>query len=153
SNFEGLFSINHSEPLNLTDAVYHRSAGTTQNGFVFTPRVDNWWVRTQATYYTSKFDATLFTLYTTAFSGMNGGIVSRDSVTDIFDETLASVIDPKAYDHRTRFDALGQIGYSLFSEKERTQLSAYATIASRRLFGRDSLFPSYALDTAKAERF
>ncbi|MEP7235172.1 MAG: hypothetical protein ABI778_07740, partial [Ignavibacteriota bacterium] len=155
SNFEGLFSINTSDALNLAVAAYHRSAGTNNNpsDLTFNPRLDQWWVRSQMTYTTAKVDALLFLLYRSAFNGMNGGILARDSTTDIFDPQLSTVRDPKPFDHRTRLDALGQIALSVFSEKERTLLSAYATTAARHLLGRDSTFADYAYDILRGERY
>lgn len=155
SNFEGLFSINPSEPMNIALAVYHRSAGRAQDrlDFTFDPRVEQWWIRAQGTYDTKAFNALLFMLYTSAFSGMNGGIISRDTVTDIFDEQLASVKDPVPFDHRTRLDILGQLGFSLFSEKERTLLSAYGTTSARRMLGVDSTFPNYYQPLGVADRY
>lgn len=159
SNFEGVFSINPSEPMNIALAVYHRSAGTAKTieqklqDFTFNPQLEQWWIRGQSTYDTKTFNALLFMLYTSAFSGMNGGIISRDTVTDIFDPQLATVKDALPYDHRTRLDVLGQLGFSLFSEKERTLLSAYATTSVRRLLGRDSTFPHYASDLTQAQRY
>jgi hypothetical protein len=161
ANFEGLFSINPTEPLNITLGIYHRAAGTVSGtgsisnvgDFTFDPFVEQWWVRGQATYNTKTFDALLFTMYTSAFSGLNGGIIARDSTTDIFDPQLSTVKDPMPYDHRTRFDALAQLGWSLFSEKERTQLSAYATTSARQMQGVDSTFPAYYQPLAKAQRY
>jgi len=144
SNFEGLFSYNTSESLNLTMALYRRAAGKSQDQVVdkgtFNPRVDNWWVRGQANYFTSKMDATLFVLYTTAFSGLNGGIAIQDSTTDIFDDKLAQVLTPNSYDHRTRVDVMGEFSLSLLSEKERTKLGGYYTKASRRIVDHDTNF-------------
>jgi len=144
SNFEGLFSYNTSESLNLTIALYRRAAGKSQDQVVdkgtFNPRVDNWWVRGQANYFTSQMDATLFVLYTTAFSGLNGGIAIQDSTTDIFDDKLAQVLTPNSYDHRTRVDIMGEFSLSLLSEKERTKLGGFYTKASRRVVASDSAF-------------
>lgn len=148
SNFEGLFSYNTSESLNLTMALYRRAAGRSQDNIqtvnqgLFNPRVDNWWIRGQANYFTPEMDATLFVLYTTAFSGLNGGIAIQDSSTDIFDDKLAQVLTPNSYDHRTRVDVMGEFSLSLLSEKERTKLGGFYTRASRRIVNRDSAFAS-----------
>jgi hypothetical protein len=148
SNFEGLFSYNTSESLNLTIALYRRAAGKSLDQVqavdegAFNPRVDNWWVRGQANYFTSEMDATLFVLYTTAFSGLNGGIAIQDSTTDIFDAKLAQVLTPNSYDHRTRVDIMGEFSLSLLSEKERTKLGGFYTRASRRIVDHDSAFAS-----------
>jgi len=161
ANFEGLFSINPTEPLNIALAVYHRVAGTSANpytgqsasNFTFNPLIGEWWVRGQSTYDTKVFHALLFTLYTSAFSGLNGGILARDSTTDIFDPQLSTIKDPFPLDHRTRFDVLGQIGLSLFSDKERTLLSAYGTTAAREMLGLDPEFPAYWQPLATGQRY
>jgi hypothetical protein len=144
SNFEGLFSYNTSEALNLTFALYRRAAGKSPDQVLdegtFNPRVDSWWIRGQSTYFTPTVDATLFFLYTTAFSGLNGGISIQDSTTDIFDAKLAQVVTPTSYDHRTRVDIMGEFSLSLLSEKERTKLGGFFTKASRRVFANDSAF-------------
>lgn len=149
SNFEGLFSYNTSESLNLTLALYRRAAGSAVTSTLaaseFNPRVDNWWIRGQSSYITPDIDATLFVLYTTAFSGLNGGVTIQDSVSDVFDEKLAQVRTPNSYDHRTRVDLMGEFSLSLFSETERTTLGGFFTRASRRVFANDSAFsPLYA---------
>ncbi len=154
SNFEGLFSINPSEAMNVAVAAYHRSAGTNISDLTLNPRIEEWWVRGQSTYNTKTFDVLLFMLYTSAFSGLNGGILARDSsTTDIFDPILSTVKDPSPFDHRTRFDILTQLGVSLFSEKDRTQLSVYATTSARRMLGVDSTFPAYYQPLAQAQRY
>lgn len=155
SNFEGLFSINPSDPLNITLAVYRRAAGRNQSATdpTFNPRVDHWWMRSQASYLTESVNLLLWTLYTSAFTGLNGGIVARDSLTDIFDQQLATVRDIFAYEHRTRLDALARAEFALVTERERTTLAAYATLAARRLLFIDSLFPSYYRPFTDAERF
>jgi len=155
ANFEGLFSVNASEPMNIALGVFHRTAGTNLNpgDLTFNPRLEQWWVRGQSTYHTKSADALLFLLYTSAFNGMNGGIIARDSGSDIFDEQLGTVNDPNPFDHRTRFDVLAQLGLSLFSEKERTLLSAFATTSARKILSRDSTFPAYAPDLLQAQRY
>jgi hypothetical protein len=157
-NFEGLFSINPSEPLNIAFAVYHRSAGTAlvpgaAPSFTFNPFINQWWVRGQSTYDTKVFHALLFMFYTSAFSGVNGGVISHDTTTDFFDQQLSTVRNPSAFDHRTRFDVLGQIGLSLFSDKERTLLSAYGTTSARAMIGADSTFPAYYQPLSTAQRY
>ncbi|MEI8133447.1 MAG: hypothetical protein WCH46_00045 [bacterium] len=155
SNFEGLFSVNPSEPLNLVFSVYHRNSGSALRAtdYTFNPLGTQWWVRAQSTYDTKTIHATLFTLYTSAFSGTNGGIKTSDSATDIFDPQLATVSHPFAFDHKTRFDVLGQIGLSLFSEKDPTVISAYSTLSARRMLGVDSTFPIYYQPLAEAQRY
>jgi len=157
-NFEGLFSINPSEPLNIALAVYRRGSGTallagTTPSTTFNPFINQWWVRGQSTYDTKLFHALFFALYTSAFSGISGGIIAHDTVTDIFDNQLATVRNPAAFDHRTRFDVLGQVGLSLFSDKERTLLSAYGTTSKREMIGADSTFPAYYQPTSTAQRY
>ncbi len=141
--------------MNIALGVYHRTAGTIANpgDLTFDPRIEQWWIRGQATYDTKTVNGLLFMLYRSAFSGMNGGSVSRDSTTDIFDPQLGTIKDPSPFDHRTRFDVLAQLGFSLFSETERTQFSAYATTSARAMLGRDSAFPAYAADLVKAQRY
>jgi hypothetical protein len=155
TNFEGVFSVNPSEPLNVALAIYRRGAGTAINpgDLTLNPRVDQWWVRAQSTYDTKVFHALLFTLYSSAFSGMDGGVISQDAQSDIFDAQLSTVKNPAAFDHRTRFDVLGQIGLSLFSDKERTLLSAYATTTERLMLGNDSTTPLYYQPRASAQRY
>lgn len=155
SDFEGLFSINASEPLNIALAVYRRGSGsaikaTTLN---LNPRTDDWWIRSQASYDTKAVHALLFVLYTSAFSGVNGGTFRVDTATDIFDEQLAPVYYPKSYDHRTRLDLLGQSAFSLLSETEPTTLGAYLTISARRLVAADSAFPTIGATLRNGDRF
>ncbi len=156
SNFEGLFSYNPSQPVNLTFGIYHRAAGKSRNQIVdintFNPRVDNWSLLSQTTYESPKIEATLWMLYTTAFSGVNGGVVAKDTTTDIFDERLAQTATANSYDHRTRFDALGEMSLPLLSEKEQTKLAGFATIAARRIFANDSAFALYANPLSTADR-
>ena len=157
SNFEGLFSYSPSQPLNLTFAIYRRAAGRSTNRIadinLFNPRLDNWWLLSQTTYESPKVDALLWMLYTTSFSGINGGVVAKDTTTDIFDERLAQTATPNSFDHRTRFDALGEISLSLLSEVERTKLAGYATISARRISANDSAFALYAHPLSTADRF
>jgi hypothetical protein len=157
SNFEGLFSYNPGEPTNLTLALYRRAAGRAPDQVVsattFNPRVDNWWVRSQGAYHTSAMDASIFFLYTTAFSGLNGGVVKKDSATDIFDAQLAQVATPQSYDHRVRTDVMGELAFSLFSETERTKLAGFATSAARRVVVRDSGFPLWYNPYSAANRY
>ncbi len=154
SNFEGVFSISPSDPMNIALSVYRRTSGHSQQAqnVQLNPRTDNWWLRSQMSYDTKAVHALIFMLYTTAFSTMNGGIATKDSTGDIFDEQLAVARFPDAYDHRTRFDILAQSGFSIFSEKEPTLLAAYATFASRHLFSIDSSFPNYADTVRSANR-
>ncbi len=155
NNFEGLFSINPSDPLNLTFAAYRRSSGssTVSTTSSLNPRTDMWWVRAQGHYQTKKTEAGLFILYNSAFTGSDGGIQPRDSITDIFDENLAPVKYQTAIMHRTRLDLLGQLGFGLLSESDPTQLSGYLTLSSRRFFYRDSTFPPYVRELSKGNRF
>ncbi len=154
SNFEGLFSISPSDPVNIALSVYRRTSGHSQQAqnVQLNPRTDDWWLRSQITYDTKAVHSLLFMLYSTAFSTMNGGIATKDSTGDIFDDQLAIARFPDAYDHRTRFDILAQSGFSIFSEKEPTLLAAYASFASRHLFSIDSSFPNYADTIRSANR-
>lgn len=155
SNVEGLFSVNPSDPLNLTLGIYRRASGRTQvTGITsFNPRSDLWWVRSQASYNSKEIHGLFLLLYNSSFSGLNGGGYAPDSVTDIFDPNLAPVKYPRAYQHRTRLDILAQTGFGLFSDSDPTQLSAYATIASRRFLTLDSLFPKYITMLTTANRY
>ncbi len=155
SNFEGLFSINASDPLNFTIAVYRRAAGRAQNpqDFAFNPRVDNWWLRTQASYLTESVNVLLWTFYSSAFSSLNGGLIAEDSLADIFNEQLATVRDNATFEHRTRFDVLARAEFSLLSETERTTLAGYATLAGRRIHSASPIFPLYHLPLVTGERF
>jgi hypothetical protein len=155
SNFEGLFSINPSSPLNVTFAVYRRAAGRAQvpTDLALNPRVDNWWVRTQASYLTDAVNILLWTLYTSAFSGLNGGLVAQDSLADIFNDQLATVRDNATYEHRSRFDALARAEFSLLSETERTTLAGFATLTGRRILSPSSVFPLHYSPLRRAERY
>jgi hypothetical protein len=155
SNFEGLFSYNPSEPLNLTFALYRRAAGKTlrSSDVTFNPRVDHWWIRSQGTYQTAALDATLLALYMTGFSGINGGIDTTDTPPDkLFQSDFAEVLYPQSYDHRTRLDVMASMRLSLFSNDERTTLGGYVTESRRRLFPSDSAFPLTNLTFRKAMR-
>ncbi|HYM34791.1 MAG TPA: hypothetical protein VET48_05300, partial [Steroidobacteraceae bacterium] len=59
SNFEGLFSVNTSEAMNLVFAVYRRGSGSalTSTTLNLNPRADDWWIRTQANYDTKSVHA------------------------------------------------------------------------------------------------
>jgi hypothetical protein len=155
SNVEGLFSVSPSNPLNITLGLYRRASGRNQAFGVtsFNPRSDLWWVRSQASYSTKDIQGLFFLLYNSSFTGLNGGGYAPDSVTDIFDPNLAPVKYPSAYQHRTRLDLLAQLGLGLLSDNDPTQLSAYATLASRRFLTLDSLFPNYLPMLTTADRY
>ncbi|MBS1902830.1 MAG: hypothetical protein JSS75_03925 [Bacteroidetes bacterium] len=155
SNFEGLLAVSPSEPLNIALAVYRRGSGSALNSTTLNlnPRTDDWWVRSQASYDSKNIHALLFALYTSAFSGTNGGTFKIDSTTDVFDEQLAPTYSPRSYDHRTRLDLLGQSAFSLLSEKDPTLIAAYMTISARKLFVADSTFSSIAAPLRNGDRF
>jgi hypothetical protein len=90
--------------------------------------------------------------YTSAFSGLNGGISSQDSTTDIFSQQLAPTVDHSTAEHRIRLDGLAQIDLPFIAD-QRTRISAYATYSSRRLLTIDSAFSPYALSLTEANRF
>ncbi|MEO6940013.1 MAG: hypothetical protein ABI444_07745 [Candidatus Kapaibacterium sp.] len=181
SNFEGLFSLNTSRNVNLAIGLDRRSAGSApvQNDPTFNPRVDLWGLHGQMSFNQflgtihrdsttterqvdsilelpaskdNSVDALLWGMYTTTFSGMNGGINARDSGTDIFNSQLAPVFDASTYDHRIRIDGLFQIELP-FIAHERTKLSAFATYSSRRILSPDSNFSSIVYLLAQGGRF
>jgi hypothetical protein len=155
SNFEGLFSINASEALNLVFSAYRRGSGSALSSTTLNlnPRTDHWWLRTQANYDTKSVHALFLLLYTSAFSGVNGGTFKIDSATDVFDEQLAPVRYSQSYDHRTRVDLLAQSAFSLLSEKDPTQLAAFATVSSRLLHIGDTNFPPMTPTLRNGDRF
>ena len=146
SNFEGLFSLNSSRELNVTLGVNRRAAGHAPNSLdpSFNPRVDLWSVRTLLTYNSflgtihrdstttdhqidsilalpsskeNSIDVLIWGIYTSAFSGLSGGITARDSATDIFDDQLAPVYDQSTYDHRVRMDGIAQVELPLIAQQ------------------------------------
>ncbi len=181
SNFEGLFSLNASRRANVTLAIDRRAAGSAPNPNdpTFNPRVDLWAGRAQLSYNsflgTIKRDSTttqhvvdsilatpyalqhsldllVWGNYTSAFSGLSGGLSSQDSTTDIFNQQLAPTIDPSTAEHRIRLDGLVQLELP-FIAALRTRISAYATYSSRRLLTIDTNFSPYALSLTEANRF
>lgn len=168
SDFDGLFSLNVSQPTNVAVALHRRSSGhaATLNDIAFNPRADLWSARAQvgitkylhelphdSSWTQHKTDSLLATpeakrhtmdmlvwgQYTTAFSGLAGGVYSRDS-TDIFNDQLAPAIDSSTYDHRIRMDAVAELELPLLAEA-RTKIAGYATYESRRILSRNPLFP------------
>jgi hypothetical protein len=160
SDFDGLFSLNASEPTNITVGLHRRSAGhaAALNDVTFNPRADIWsaraqvgvskylgtlphdsrWTKQRIDSLLATSDAKKHTLdllvwgqYTTAFSGLAGGIYSRDS-TDIFSAQLAPVVDSSTYDHRVRMDAIAELELPLLAEA-RTRIAGYASYESRHI--------------------
>jgi hypothetical protein len=155
SNFEGLFSFNTSEATNFVFSIYRRGSGNALSASTLNlnPRTDDWWIRTQANYDTKSVHALFFLLYTSAFSGINGGTFKVDSATNVFDEQLAPVKYSQSYDHRTRLDLLAQSAFSLLSEKDPTQLAAFATVSARSLHIGDTNFPPMTPALRNGDRF
>ncbi|HEY3875187.1 MAG TPA: hypothetical protein VGM92_06895, partial [Candidatus Kapabacteria bacterium] len=89
--------------------------------------------------------------YTTAFSGLNGGIFKSDSTTDVFDQTIASAIDQNTSDHRTRADAIAELQMPLLAEA-RTKLAAYASSEARTILSADPTFPAWVNPSAQGTR-
>jgi len=181
SNFEGLFSLNASRGTNLTFGIDRRAAGNSPNvnDPTFNPRVDLWSGRVQMTYNSflgtihrdstttqhvvdsilstpyalqHSLDFLIWGNYTSAFSGLSGGISPADSTTDIFNAQLAPTIDRSTSEHRIRLDGLAQIDLP-FIATLRTRISAYATYSARRLLTVDSGFSPYTLPLTEANRF
>jgi hypothetical protein len=165
SNFDGVFSVNTSEAANVMVGVFRRAVGGTRAGT--RPDIDLWSARAQFSYEhitdarsrdsnvhekKKTFDLLVWFNYINSFAGMKGGIATPTDSEDIFDEQLAQVLYPNAYDHRVKLDALSQMEFFFLGE-EPTRLSLYGTYTAKRLFGLDSLTPSHALDFGKANRF
>lgn len=180
SNFDGVFSVNASQPTNIALGLTHRSAGRAVgfNDPSFNTRVDSWTTRGQLTYQSvlakvkrdstmsdrtydslvrvvsnprKETDIILWGFYTTAFSGLNNGLIAQDSQ-DVFSPQISQVYFPNAYDHRVRMDGLFQADIPFLGE-ERTQLSGYITYSTRRLLNVDSAFSPFAVDFARSVRY
>ena len=179
SNFDGLFSINATQAINFAFAIGRHASGSAPQAFdlSFNPRTDLWNVRTQmsvtkylgtlpsdSTVTQHKIDSIMATpaarkktldllvwgQYTTAFSGLNGGIDAHDSV-DIFDPQQATTFDDSTSDHRVRMDALAELELPLLADA-RTKLSGYASYESRRILTREEFFPSFIPDVSVGTR-
>lgn len=169
SNFDGVFSVNTSEAANVMIGVFRRGVGGTRAGT--RPDIDLWSARAQFTYEHVKsidrkdssvtqtsdekkktFDLLVWFNYINSFAGMSGGIATPSDTEDVFDEQLARVRFPNAYDHRVRLDGLSQMEFFFLGE-EPTRLSLYGTYAGRRFFGRDSATPRLAIDSGYATRY
>jgi hypothetical protein len=159
SDFDALFSINASRAVNTAVGLFRRVSGHQQNDFdpTFNPRTDVWGARAQLSLAskdssdTRSIDGLLWGQYTTAFSGLAGGIQRPDSG-DIFDLQTASVRDQISFDHRIRADALFDLSLPLLAESP-TTLGVYYTYESRHFVARDTLFPSWAVDLAVGTRY
>ncbi len=179
SNFDGLFSLNASRSTNLTLAVHRHTSGSTPIPYdlSFNPRTDLWNAHAQMTVHKyigtlptdstiteHKIDSILNTpeakaktldllvwgQYTTAFSGLNGGIKAVDS-SDVFDQVNAQVADDSTSDHRTRTDALVELELPLLAEA-RTKLAGYASNETRTIITPTSAFPTFIANTSQGSR-
>ncbi len=175
SNFDGLFSLNASRETNLAFAIHRHASGSTPVPYdvSFNPRTDLWSGRAQmtidhylgtlptdSTMTAHKRDSILATpqaiaktldllvwgQYTTAFSGLNGGIADQDS-SDVFDQVNAAVNDDSTSDHRTRSDALVELEVPLLAEA-RTKLAGYASYETRTIITPASTFPAFVPSAA-----
>ncbi len=180
SDFDGLFSLNVSQPTNITLAVHRRSAGHApgQYDLSFNPRADLWSARASmsiskylgtiphdSTWTQRRIDSLFATpevrrhtldfflwgQYTTAFSGLSGGIESRDSI-DIFNAQLAPMIDQNTFNHRIRMDAMAKLDLPLLAEA-RTTIAAYASGESRRILSADPTFPTWVPEVTTGARY
>jgi hypothetical protein len=181
SNFEGTFSINPSRDMNVAFGVNRRSGGNPPNPAdpTFNPRVDLWSTRALLTYNSflgkihrdstttehqvdsilnlpsskkNSVDVLVWGIWTSAFSGLSGGINPQDSGTDIFNAQLAPVYDQSTIDHRARVDGLVQIEWPFLAD-DRTRLSLYGTESQRQIQSPDSTFSPYILQFTKAVRY
>ncbi len=179
SNFDGLFSINASRATNLTFAINRHTAGSSPVPYdlSFNPRSDTWTARAQmsidqylgtlptdSTMTAHKTDSILatpaaraktldfllWTQYTSAFTGLNGGIGAIDS-SDVFDQVNAQINNVNASDHRTRADALAELELPLLAEA-RTKIAGYASVETRSILTPDSTFPTYVSGTSEGSR-
>jgi hypothetical protein len=179
SNFDGLFSLNTSRSTNFTFAISRHTSGSTPAPYdlSFDPRTDTWSVRgqmsvdkylgtlpTDSTMTGHKIDSILatpaaraktldllvWTQYTTAFSGLNGGIAEADS-NDIFDQVNAPTQDDSTSDHRTRADALVELELPLLAEA-RTKLAGYGSYEARTIITPASTFPTFIPASSQGTR-
>jgi hypothetical protein len=179
SNFDGIFSLNASRATNVAFGLHRHSSGHAPAQFdaTFNPRADVWSARGQMS--VSKYlgtlpidstvtqrkidsilaapeskkktlDLLLWAQYTTAFSGLNGGINARDSI-DIFNPQIAPVFDLNTFDHRIRGDVLVEAELPLLADA-RTKLAGHASYESRRILSPDATFPSFVPDVSVATR-
>jgi len=180
SNFDGVFSVNASQPVNIAAGLSHRAAGRNvgPNDVTFNPRVESWSARAQMTYQSIlskvKRDSTMsdrifdslvkistnpkkavdlivWGLYTSTFSGLNGGLNAQDSQ-DVFNPQVNQVFFQNTYDHRVRMDGLVQIDLPFLGE-DRTQLSAYATYSTRRFGNITTIFSPFITDFTRSARY
>ena len=179
SNFDGVFSINASEATNFAFGIHRHASGSTPTPFdvTFNPRTDLWSLRGQMTvdhylgtvphdstmtaakldsFYATPvaqaktLDFLLWGQYTTAFSGLNGGISAVDS-NDVFDQVSAPVHDVNTFDHRVRADGLAELQIPLLAA-QRTKFSGFYSYESRRILSPDSTFPTYIQSVAVGTR-
>lgn len=159
SDFDALFSENASRAVNLALGLFRRASGRRPDEFdpTFNARTDVWSIRGQATLASGdsnrerSIDGLVWGQYTTAFSGLAGGIMRPDSG-DIFDLQTASAVDVVSFDHRIRGDGMFDLSLPLLAESP-TFLGAYYTYESRRFVSRDTLFPAWVHDVSVARRY
>lgn len=159
ANFDALFSVNASRSINTALGLFRRTSGKPQNEFdpTFNPRTDVWGIRGQLglesgdSLSTHAVTGLLWGQYTTAFSGLSGGILRPDSG-DVFDEPTASVIDVNSFDHRIRADGLFELSLPFLATSP-TTLGAYYSYESRRIVTRDTLFALWPVNVAQAGRY
>ncbi len=179
SNFDGVFSINASEATNFAFGIHRHASGSTPVPYdlTFNPRTDVWSVRGQMSvdHYLAKvpqdstmtpakldsffatpvaqaktLDFLLWGQYTTAFSGLNGGVSAIDS-NDEFNQVSAQVHDINTFDHRVRADGLAELQIPLLAE-QRTKLAGFYSYESRRILSPDSAFPTFIQSVAVGTR-
>jgi hypothetical protein len=159
SDFDALFSVNASKAVNTAFGLFRRASGRRPDQFdpTFNPRTDVWSIRGQATLASGdsnrerSIDGLLWGQYTTAFSGLAGGIMRPDSG-DVFDLQTASAVDVVSFDHRIRGDAIFDLSLPFLAESP-TFLGAYYTYESRRFVTRDTLFPPWVRDVSVGTRY
>lgn len=179
SNFDGIFSLNASRATNFAFGIHRHSSGSTPSPYdvTFNPRIDMWSARGQMTFdhylgrvphdstmteakldsfyatpraQSKTLDFLLWGQYTTAFSGLNGGVEEVDS-NNIFDQVIAPVHDINTFDHRIRADGLAELRLPLLASA-RTKLSGFWSYESRRILSPDSTFPTFVSNVATGTR-
>ncbi|GEM_PF-2372336 len=179
SVFDGLFSLNVSRSTNFALAIHRHASGRPPNvnDPTFNPRTDMWSARGQlsiakylgtlpsdSTMTAAKIDSILATpsakqktldfllwgQYTTAFSGLNGGVAAIDSG-DVFDQITAHVHDVNTFDHRVRIDGVAELELPLLAAA-RTKIAGYASYESRHILAPDSTFPLFVPEVSLGSR-
>ena len=140
----------------LTDALYTQNVATGTNLMIGVQRqvtdgrfsnaaYDSWNVRTRLRYNISdRLNVSVSDFYTKASAGMNGG-VWYDSTRTIFEEGLATVRYPSAFEKRSRHDLTGAIVARPWSDTlALSQLFIYHSWMDRE-FG-DGMFPPHGTE-------